>query len=70
MTVKELIQHLHTFPEDLPIVYACCSEYTTLEAHEIGVIQLQPARKDGWVASQWSGEPKVKTIPILAFPGN
>ncbi len=68
MTVKELIDTLSQFDPELPVVYSSCSEFVTLEAQEITVLQLQPSRNDGWVHTKWPGSPEVVTVPTVAFP--
>lgn len=70
MTVKELRDHLASFPDDLPVCYRCYSEYTLLKTDGLEVKQLQPARKDGWVHDAWAGEPKRTLVSYLVFPGN
>lgn len=72
MTVKELIETLQTFDPALPIVYSCCSEWTTLAACDLSTIQLHPSRADGWVHDYWkqTDPENVQRIPYLAFPGN
>jgi hypothetical protein len=37
VTVKELIAHLQTCPQDYDVVYRCCSDYSGLTADEIVV---------------------------------
>ena len=70
MTVGELIELLKRFPADLPVAYALHSEHKLLEASEIAIENLQPARADGWVHDRWSGQPPLPTRPYLVFPGN
>lgn len=67
MTVKELIEFLLTQPQELPVVYRCCSEYDTLEAHQITIESLCLPRPDGWVAN---ARPDKEQMQYLAFPGN
>lgn len=67
MTVAELIEFLKTQRQDLPVVYQCYSEYMSLEADDIKVQKLQPARSDGWVHH---ARPDRETIDHLTFPGN
>lgn len=70
MTVKELIAHLQTFDETLPVAYQLHSEHKVMTPDDIGVRQLQPARPDGWIHDRWSGPPEVSVISYLVFPGN
>lgn len=67
MTVRELIRYLESFDQDLPIVYELHSEYRLLEAQNIRVRSLHPARNDGWVHSF---DHTQHTVPYLIFPGN
>ena len=38
MTVKELIEHLQTFPQEFQVAYRCCSDSAKLEADDVYVI--------------------------------
>ena len=67
MTVAELIEFLKKQDQTLPVAYALYSEYCTLEAYEIRVLELCEARPDGWVHRPRTDKPKVK---YLVFPGN
>lgn len=67
MKVKELIELLKTFPEDLPVVYQRWSEYCLMEAEDIVEATLCEARPDGWVQSFREDMP---TTDYLIFPGN
>ncbi len=74
MTVKDLITHLHTMPQDLPVAYALHSEFTLMSTEDVQVQMLQPHRPDGWVATRWWGtrneQDALKTVPYVVFPGN
>ena len=70
MTVRQLIETLQTYDMNLPVCYRCCSEYTLLRADELKIFKLQPARSDGWVANLWKGEPELRMVDYLVFPGN
>lgn len=67
MTVKELIALLQTKPQELQVVYRCCSEYVLLEADDISVDALCLPRNDGWVANARPDKPKQD---YLTLPGN
>lgn len=67
MTVKELIAILQSKPQDLQIVYRCCSEFVLLEANDIDIMALCLPRNDGWVANKRPDKPKQD---YLTFPGN
>lgn len=72
ITAKELIKHLQTLPQDMPIVYQIHSEHKLLELTEIRIEKLQPARNDGWVHDVWRvrDEPRLEKVEYLVFPGN
>ncbi len=67
MTVKELIDLLATYPEDLPVAYCCMSEQVLLEAKDIEIADLCHPRPDGWVQNY---RPDMPTQQYLLFPGN
>ena len=67
MTVKELIAILQTKPQDLPVVYACYSEWCLMKADDIDVRALGHPRPDGWVHNKRPDKP---TQEFLVFPGN
>jgi hypothetical protein len=66
MTVKGLIERLREFDPDLPVCYELHSEYCLLNAADLKVQDLQPARSDGWVHREHGKT----TIRYLVFPGN
>lgn len=67
MTVKELIAILQTKPQDIQVVYRCYSEYSLLQAGDIGVAALCAPRVDGWVHDARPDKPKQD---FLTLPGN
>lgn len=67
MTVAELITILHSFPQDLPVVYRCCSENCLLEHGDLEVREECEPRDDGWVPNKRPDKP---TRTYLVFPGN
>lgn len=67
MTVAELIEHLKTFPQDLPVAYRCYSEAVMLSREEVRVLMCQPERHDGWVHN---ARPDKPSVPYCMFPGN
>jgi len=67
MTVAELIEFLKTQPQGVSVVYMCCSDYSMLEAKDILVQNLSPARLDGYVEG---ARPDRHHRPYLCFPGN
>lgn len=72
MTVKELIEHLKTFDENLKIVFDQYSDYTVLEKDMIRIERLVPKREyfERYYEYQYKNEPKPNTVEVLAFPGN
>ena len=84
MTVKELVEHLQTMPQDYLVVYRACSDCTKLEADDINVYSAEqkkvvqhhnmPDRVMDY--SEWQYEPKGKLtnepkfLDVVMFPGN
>lgn len=67
MIVKELIELLKTYPENLPVCYSKFSEYCMLEMEDIKTKVLGASRPDGWVAERRSDKPE---CTYLVLPGN
>lgn len=67
MNVAELIEFLKTQPQDLQVIYQCCSEHNSLEVKDIFIGEACEARPDGWVANKRPDKP---VIQYLVFPGN
>lgn len=67
MTVKELIALLQSKPQELQVAYPKYSEWCLLEANDIEIKSLCPARVDGWVHD---ARPDKPTEDHLVFPGN
>ena len=67
MKVSELIAFLQTQPQHLTVAYRCYSEYATLDAKEIGVMELGVQRPDGWIPDTRPDKPQQV---YLVFPGN
>lgn len=74
MTVRQLIEHLQQFPQDLPVAYQLHSEQTLLELNQICRWTGQPPRPDGWIHDRWSrvrdGDPQMPEQEYVLFPGN
>ena len=84
ITVAELIEHLKTLPQDLPVSYTCCSDYSWLELRQIDVIPntwrgtgeyatvvVRDTNGPREVRRMWLGrEGVVKPISVVNFPGN
>ncbi len=67
ITVTELVRHLQTLPQNLPVAYCRHSEMCLLELDDITIESAQPARQDGWVHSK---RPDKLAIDYVLFPGN
>lgn len=67
MKVSELIEFLKDQPQDLDVIYQCCSEHNTLEANYIYVGKACEPRPDGWVANERPDKPSKE---YLILPGN
>ncbi len=63
MNVKELIEYLKTQPQDMVVVYPCCSEYCVLE-EDIDIRELTTPRPDGWVQNKRDDMPSQKYLVI------
>jgi hypothetical protein len=72
MTVKELIEHLKTFPEDLPVLYAIYSDNKMLEAEDIKIAKFMEYRKnDGYYPRNSDSATGVfRRFEGVSFPGN
>lgn len=40
MTVKELKDYLSQFPDDLPVIRTCCSDYDDVEPGQISLVNV------------------------------
>lgn len=67
MKVRELIELLGTFDQELPVCYTIYSEQCLLEAADLKVAKLGKARPDGWVADYRNDK---ESIEYLILPGN
>lgn len=70
MTVRELIELLQTYPQDLRVAYRLCSEHKLLEKDEITIEKLQFARPDGWLHDMWKGIKSDQEETYLVLPGH
>jgi hypothetical protein len=68
MTVKELRELLATYPDNMPICYSHCSQWTDLEAQEIGTIQAYD--NGGYISQAFRPKDEARVKTYLAFPGN
>jgi hypothetical protein len=69
MTVRELIIVLERLPQSLQVAYQLHSECKLLEAEDIMLENLQPARADGWIHT-FSRNKDAETVTYVMFPGN
>lgn len=67
MTVADLIEFLHTQPQDLQVAYAKYSEQVLLRADEITIAEKCEPRADGWIQDERPDKPKQT---YLLLPGN
>lgn len=67
MTLKELIEHLQTLPQDLQVAYNLYSEQCLLDKDQVAVEELSPLRPDGWIENK---RPDKETQQYIVFPGN
>lgn len=67
MNVAELIDFLKTQPQELTVIFRCCSESCVLEAREIFIGEECQPRADGWVQNK---RPDMPTQKYLILPGN
>ena len=58
ITVKELIESLKDYPQDLLVVYSLYSEQILLEEDDLEVEELCLPRNDGWVANKRPDKPR------------
>ena len=65
MTIIDLIKHLQTFPQNLPVAYSIHSEQCLLAADDIRVKELCVARDDGWIQDR---RPDMHSMAYLVFP--
>ncbi len=81
MTVRELIKHLETLPQDFEVAYQCCSDVSAMEAIDITVHFAEEKRiirhhnmSEGFRYYRDYEYRKVTMIPefanIVMFPGN
>ncbi len=67
MIVSEFIEFLKTQPQDAQVAYRCWSEQCLLDSKDIKVVELCPARDDGWIENK---RPDVVAEQYLLLPGN
>jgi len=67
MLVKDLIEYLKTFPEDMVVAHQMYSEQCLLEQSDIAVMRLSVPREDGWIPNLRPDKP---SQDYLVFPGN
>lgn len=67
ITVGDLIAHLQTLPQDLPVGYHAYSEHNLLQIKDLAIEEACLPRPDGWVHD---ARPDKATTTYLMFPGN
>lgn len=67
MNIKELIEHLQTFPQDMEVAYEKYSEQCILTKEDVGIALRCHAREDGWIENFRKDKPSKE---YLLFPGN
>ncbi len=67
VTVADLVAHLLTLPQHLPVAYELHSKQCLLELGDITVERLCAARPDGWIQN---ARPDMRTTEYVVFPGN
>lgn len=79
MTVAELVTHLQTLPQDLKVIYRCCSDYDDLEADEIDVVLAEDkkiVKHHNLINTHrdyrsWEHKTMVpEFVSVVVFPGN
>ncbi len=71
ITVKDLIEHLKTLPQDLGVIYKACSDYNELELKDITIVNA--VDQDFYYMRShptMSQANKDKEKKYLLFPGN
>jgi hypothetical protein len=64
MKVKDLIELLQTYPQELDVVYSLWSEYCLLEPSDIKIINACQEREDNWVARARPDKPNKQYLAI------
>jgi hypothetical protein len=67
LTVAGLIAYLQQQPQDLLVIYRCCSEYDLLHTRDIRIVEACAPRADDWVQRK---RPDMPSQPYLLLPGN
>lgn len=64
MQVKDLIESLLQYPQDLIVIVPESTEYCVLEKSEVRITEARLLRKDGWVANARPDKPTQKYVTI------
>lgn len=67
MKVKQLIELLQTYDQDLEVAYCKFSEQALLEPSDIVLLEACEPRPDGWIQDK---RPDKQTRTYVLFPGN
>ena len=67
-TVKKLREYLAQFPDNMPVVYSCCSQWTALHLKEVSTIEAFD--NGGYWSQVFRPIDGLRAKTVLAFPGN
>jgi hypothetical protein len=68
LTVKDLREHLEQFPDNMEVVYSCCSQWTKMHRHEVST--LEGFDNGGYISQSFRPKDQALVKTFLAFPGN
>lgn len=68
LTVGKLRTLLAAYPDDMPVCYRCCSQWTQMYAREVA--PLRAFDNGGYVSEVFDEHGGRKATTWLAFPGN
>lgn len=66
ITIADLVTHLQTFEQTLPVCYRLFSEQCLLglDERDVAVVECCEPRPDGWVEDKRPDKPSVKYLKI------
>jgi hypothetical protein len=85
ITVKQLIEHLQTLPQDSPVLYRCCSDWSIMELYQVVAQRASDPLVNGMAVEHhnmpgkyrcYSGPLPYRDRPlptpadVVTFPGN
>lgn len=71
LTVKQLKEIIADLPDDMEVIYDCCSDYEAMNPEDVKLVSAVP--KGGWHMRShptMSEDNKSKQQQYLHFPGN